>query len=94
MLVLPPQASRDLWSYSKIILYKEPLKFPLGFTYNLNVVQEIIAKESILTLDKSVRRCQEKPQDDCINKMFTDTLREKCQCLPFQSRFLLDEVCF
>ena len=52
----------------------------------------IKAKDSILTLDEKVRNCQLEPQDDCITRKYVDALK-KCQCLPFQLRFLIDEVC-
>ena len=54
---------------------------------------EIVAKNSIFTLDENVRRCQENPQEVCTNKKFTAALIDTCQCLPFQLRFLLNNVC-
>ena len=54
---------------------------------------EIVAKNSIFTLDENVRRCQENPQEVCTNKKFTDALRNRCQCLPFQLRLLAHNVC-
>ena len=56
-------------------------------------MEEIVAKDSLLTLDEKVRRCQENSQEECTNKKYTDDLRDKCQCLPFQLRFLAEKVC-
>ena len=56
-------------------------------------MEEIVAKKSIYALNEQDRRCQENPQDECTNKNFLDVLRNKCQCLPFQLRFLAEKVC-
>ena len=56
-------------------------------------MEEIVAKDSLLTLDENVRKCQENPQNDCINKKFFDGLKSKCQCIPFTLRFLAKQVC-
>ena len=66
--------------------------YPDNLEYNFNIVKEIIAKDSILTLDESVRKCQEKPADDCENEKFINALTSTCQCLPFQLRFLVKKV--
>ena len=78
--------------FSKII-NTEPLKLSLDYIHNINVMEEILAKDSILTLDKEVRGCQKNPQDVCTNKKFTEALRTKCQCLPFQLRNENENVC-
>ena len=74
-------------------MFTEPLKLSLGYKYNLNVMEEIVAKDSLLTLDENVKKCQENPQDLCTNKKFFDTLKSQCQCLPFTLRFLAKQVC-
>ena len=56
-------------------------------------MKEIVAKDSLLTLDENVRKCQENPQDLCTNKKFFDALKSKCQCIPFTLRFLAKQVC-
>ena len=56
-------------------------------------MEEIVAKDSLLTLDENVRKCQENPQDDCTNEKFFDALKSKCQCIPFTLRFLAKQVC-
>ena len=56
-------------------------------------MKEIVAMDSILTMDEKVRGCQENPQDLCTNMKFTNALRNQCQCLPIQLRFLVDNVC-
>ena len=55
-------------------------------------MEEIVAKKSIYALNEQDRRCQENPQDECTNKKYTDGLLSKCQCLPFQLRFLAEKV--
>ena len=75
------------------MIITEPMKLSLGYTYNLNVMEQILAKDSLLTLDESIRRCQKNPQDVCTNKKFLDALQTNCQCLPFQLKFLVEKVC-
>ena len=76
-----------------LLNFTDPLK--LDYTnslYKITNIKEDVAKDSFLTLDENIRRCQEEPQDDCNTRKYLDTLRKKCQCLPFQSRFLGDKV--
>ena len=68
------------------------MKFPIQYTYDVNAVQVVVGKDSFLTLDEEVRRCQEESQDDCNTRKYMDDLVGKCQCLPFQLRFLVDKV--
>ena len=56
-------------------------------------MEEIVAKDSLLTLDENVRKCQENPPDLCTNKKFIDVLKSKCKCTPFTLRFLAKQVC-
>ena len=35
-------------------------------------------------MDKKKRQCQEESYDDCTTKIYLDTVKEKCKCLPFQ----------
>ena len=64
----------------------------LNNIYNANGIQVFVAKDSLLTLDIEDRRCQEESENNCNTKKYMDSLIEKCQCLPFQLRLLLDEV--
>ena len=59
--------------------------------YSLNVIKEISVTDSFLSLGENIKGCQEKSYDDCTTKKYTDTLTDKCQCLPFQLR-LNEEV--
>ena len=68
------------------------MKLYLDNIYNANGVQVVVAKDSLLTLDIEDRRCQEESENNCNTKKYMDSLIEKCQCLPFQLRLLLDEV--
>ena len=68
------------------------MKLYLDNIYNANGVQVVVAKDSLLTLDKKVRKCQEESTNDCNTRKYMDSLVENCQCLPFQLRFLQDKV--
>ena len=76
-----------------------PLKLGLGShednkaTYNLKDIELIISKDSLFTLDKEVRLCEEESKADCSTRQYMDALMEECQCLPFQLRSLLTNVC-
>ena len=74
-------------------MFSEPLKLSLNHNYYIRNIKEIVAMDSILTMDEKVRGCQENPQDLCTNMKFTNALRNQCQCLPIQLRFLVDNVC-
>ena len=79
--------------YTYLVNFTDPLK--LDYTYNLykiTNIKEDVAKNSFLTLDENIRRCQEEPQDDCNTRKYLDTLMKICHCLPFQLRSLGDEV--
>ena len=52
----------------------------------------VVAKDSLLTLDKADRKCQEESANDCKTRKYMYSLVENCQCLPFQLRFLQDKV--
>ena len=54
--------------------------------YNLNVVKEITTTDSFLSLDESIRQCQEESYDECTTKKYIKALKNKCQCLPFHIR--------
>ena len=68
------------------------MKLYLDNMYNANGVQVVVAKDSLLTLDKEDRKCQEESESNCNTMKYMDALKERCQCLPFQFRFLLDKV--
>ena len=59
--------------------------------YNLNVVKEITVTDSFLSLDKSIKQCQEESYDECTTRKYMIALKNKCQCLPFHLR-LTEEV--
>ena len=68
------------------------MKLPIGYQYNLNSLKVIEVKDSFLTLEKKVRECQKESIGDCSTTKFLNSLLNKCQCLPFQLKFLYDEV--
>ena len=57
----------------------------------LTVIKEIMVTDSFLSLDKSIRGCQEETFDECRTRKYANALTEKCKCLPFQLR-LTEEV--
>ena len=71
--------------------FTEPLELSLGYSYDLIFVKEQIATDSLFTLDESIRKCQREPKDDCSTRKYLEDLKNKCQCLPFQLRSLIDK---
>ena len=71
-------------SEKKTNIFAEQLKLQLEKKYHLNVIKEISVTDSFLTLDKDIRGCQVESFDDCTTEKYIDTLRNKCQCWPFQ----------
>ena len=60
--------------------------------YNLNVVKEISATASFLSMDKDVSKCQdEETFGDCVTRKYVNALKDKCKCLPL-NLILMDEV--
>ena len=60
--------------------------------YNLNVVKEISATDSFLSMDRDVSKCQDDETfDECATKKHINHLKDKCKCLPL-SLSLMDEV--
>ena len=71
--------------------FSEPLELPLGYSYDFTFVKELIATDSFLTLDEDIRKCQVEPKNDCSTRKYLEDLKNKCQCLPFQLRSLIDQ---
>ena len=72
--------------------YTEPLKLSFDYSYNLNAMKEIKAKDSFLTLDRKIIECEDyETYDDCTTKNYMNKLKKNCKCLPFQLR-LTNEV--
>ena len=60
--------------------------------YNLNVVKEISATDSFLSMDRDVSKCQDdETWDECVTRKYINDLKDKCKCLP-TSLNLMDEV--
>ena len=67
--------------------FLEPLKLKIGNEYNLNNVKEIYVTDDFLTLDKTIRNCQnEESLEDCKTRKYIDILLEQCKCVPFAIR--------
>ena len=60
--------------------------------YDLKDIQLIKSMDSLFTLDKEVRECEEESKTDCSNRQYMDVLVEECQCLPLQLKSLLPNV--
>ena len=70
----------------------EPLLLELENEYNFNVIKEIRASESFLSMDAHVRKCQnDETFGECLTKNYINNLKKKCNCLPFNIR-LTDKV--
>ena len=51
--------------------------------YNLNILKEIKATESFLSLDQNKKNCQNvEPYDECTTRQLSNQIKEKCGCLP------------
>ena len=68
------------------------MKLNLGMKYNLNVMKEISVTDSFLSLDETIRGCQDELFEECTNRMYKNALINECQCLPFQIRLEDDNV--
>ena len=54
---------------------------------NLNVIKEITATSSFLSLDRNVRKCQDDETfEECVTSKYIDNLIKKCNCLPLDLR--------
>ena len=52
--------------------------------YNLNVVKETRVTKDFLSLDQSIKECQDvEDNEDCHARMYVQSLVKKCNCLPF-----------
>ena len=75
-----------------IYFYLEPLNLEIDNEYNLNVIKEITATSSFLSMDRNVKKCQDdRTFDDCVTIKYIDDLIKKCKCLPLNLR-LTDKV--
>ena len=55
--------------------------------YNLNVIKEITATSSFLSMERNVRKCRDDETfDECATSKFIDDLIKKCNCLPLNLR--------
>ena len=66
----------------------EPLNLEMENEYNLNVIKEITATSSFLSMERNVKKCKnEESFDECVTNKYIDELIEKCKCLPLTLRF-------
>ena len=62
--------------------------------YNLDDFRQVDVTESYLSLDPSIKRCQnEEPLHNCTTRQHIDTIIRQCGCLPINLR-TSDEVFF
>ena len=55
--------------------------------YNLHSLMEISVTDSFFGLDNVTRNCQTiETFDDCKTRLYLETMREKCRCLPLSVR--------
>ena len=86
----------DIYTFLTFFLFHqenlEPLHFVFENEYNLNVVKEISATESFLSMNRDVSKCQDDETfDECVTEKYVNALKDKCKCLPL-SLSLFDEV--
>ena len=55
--------------------------------YNLDYLKEIVASESYLGFDKTVRKCQDEEDfNDCTTRHYLGNILSNCGCLPLNMR--------
>ena len=65
----------------------DPIHLELENRYNLNVLKEITASNSFLSLEKDVRKCQDvETFNECVTTKFIHDLKSMCKCLPLDLR--------
>ena len=65
----------------------DPIHLELENRYNLNVLKEITASNSFLSIEKDVRKCQDvETFNECVTTKFIHDLKSKCKCLPLDLR--------
>ena len=65
----------------------EPLHLELENEYNLNVIKEISATDSFMSMDKNDRKCyNDETFDECVTKKYIHDLKNNCKCLPLNLR--------
>ena len=53
----------------------------------MNVIKEITATSSFLSMDRNVRKCQDDETfDDCVTRKYIDDFIRQCNCLPLNLR--------
>ena len=78
--------------------YLEPIDLDIGNEYNLNVIKEITATSSFLSMDRNVKICQvNETFDECVTRKYIEGFIKKCKCLPLDLRltekvFLFDNL--
>ena len=62
----------------------EQLKLNGEGEYNINVLKEVEVTESYLGLNVDVTHCQNiETLEECETRSYVDTIKHKCNCLPF-----------
>ena len=68
----------------------DPIYLKLENRYNLNVLKEITASKSFLSMEKDVRKCQDvETFSECVTTKFICDLKSKCKCLPLNLRLTM-----
>lgn len=60
----------------------DSLKLYTDWSYNLNVVKNIVATPYFLDLEDSIKKCNVEPFDECKTRYFTRRALDDCGCLP------------
>ena len=64
-------------------LYVDPVRLFGEGQFNLNNMKEISVTDSFLGLSRDTRNCQNiETYNDCKTRLYVDTLRKECGCLP------------
>ena len=58
--------------------------------YALSSLKKISGTENFMNLDKRVKKCQEQTYENCQTAKTLQALQEKCSCLPFELKNVLE----
>ena len=75
-------------------IISEPIHLELENEYNLNVIKEISATDSFLSMDENIRQCQDDETfNECVTKIYIHNLIDQCNCLPLNLRLTNEVIC-
>ena len=75
------------------MIFTAPIQVYGEGNYAISVVKEIKVTYEYLGMDENVRNCQSiEPFENCTSKLYMDTVKEKCNCIPFSLKNFNEDV--